>query len=370
MSRISHIAVVIVGLGWVAWAAGTSGLFAGVEIPPADGSARVTPLGSAGAATDDVYRNARIAQERMGKIHFAYALYLNDHNLQDPPDWSDLYPDYVSDPLTFWHPGDSDPPPTTIDNSVPNAPNSAQISFELRGGYAGWRVRDLPAILDNTPDNNEGLFINFLTRDRHVETDPPLATPTPTAVALAQMHLTRISRATRVYIDDNAERLPLDLLVFWGYPFGSPRTFWNPGDSDPLPETINNSKVNGPNSTQISFRYLGSGWTEKDLEPDTIWMHDISPDNNEGFGINVIRGDFRVQFVPVSPLGDADLDCHVDLADVAALQNCFTGPDAGILDNACRVFDWDGDDDIELNDLAHFVAAMTGPDVRLPRCDP
>ncbi|MHC4090205.1 MAG: hypothetical protein ACYSVY_07995, partial [Planctomycetota bacterium] len=134
---------------------------------------------------EDVLENSDIARERMRELHLGLNIYANVHGML-PDDPAVLYPDYVSDPLTFWHPGDTDPPPSTIDNSVPNAPNSARISFEMALDVPEWHVADEIVIWDNTAANNGGLFVNMLTSDGIIETDPPLATPTPTAIALAQ----------------------------------------------------------------------------------------------------------------------------------------------------------------------------------------
>jgi hypothetical protein len=49
------------------------------------------------------------------------------------------------------------------------------------------------------------------------------------------------------------------------------------------------------------------------------------------------------------PLGDADEDGSVDIADLATVADCLTGPDAGPA--TCPAVDADRDDDTDLHDL-------------------
>ncbi|MHC4090083.1 MAG: hypothetical protein ACYSVY_07360 [Planctomycetota bacterium] len=163
--------------------------------------------------------------------------------------------------------------------------------------------------------NNGGLFVNMLTSDGIIETDPPLATPTPTAIALAQAHLRRLGVETLIYRNDNHEWFPDDLIRLWGRGhLTSPRSFWNPGDSDPLPTDITNSVPDAPNSAQVNFEYLASGLHDFEVTPDTVLMRDLSPNNNAGQGLNVLYGDLTVRFIPVSEgCPDADGDGKVTI---------------------------------------------------------
>lgn len=268
----------------------------------------------------DVLPNSNIARERMHCLQNGFGLFLNAHPGATPDDPAELYPDYVSDPLCFYHPGDSDPPPDTIDNSVPNAPNSARISFAWLN-LDDCSAPDEVFIQDNTEENNGGQFINMLTLDGLIETEPPLATPTPTSLRLAQAHLQRIGIALSMYSNDNQGVLPDDLFQLWerGW-LRSPRTFWNPGDSDPLPDDITNSEPDAQNSTQISFEFLGAGLPNGALNPDTVVVRDLSPKNNGGAGVNVLWGDFTVGFVLGDPCAaDFDGDGLVNAYDLAEL---------------------------------------------------
>ncbi len=57
--------------------------------------------------------------------------------------------------------------------------------------------------------------------------------------------------------------------------------------------------------------------------------------------------------------GDQDADGDVDLYDFGAFQACFD-PD-GPLHTGCLVFDFDGDEDVGLDDLVSFESQLTGP---------
>ncbi|GIK15056.1 MAG: hypothetical protein BroJett003_00200 [Planctomycetota bacterium] len=58
--------------------------------------------------------------------------------------------------------------------------------------------------------------------------------------------------------------------------------------------------------------------------------------------------------------GDADRDGDVDLRDIAAFMNCFTGA-GGDADSGCGVFDNNGDNDVDLPDYRVFRGNITGP---------
>ena len=70
---------------------------------------------------------------------------------------------YLDDPLAFYSNGDTDPPPTTIDNDVSNAANSAQISFDYLGGGQTLDGPSTVLFQDNSADNNAGLGKYFTT---------------------------------------------------------------------------------------------------------------------------------------------------------------------------------------------------------------
>ena len=60
---------------------------------------------------------------------------------------------------------------------------------------------------------------------------------------------------------------------------------------------------------------------------------------------------------------DLNRDDHVDLADFAAMQLCFSGP-GNSPDDSCPegvIADLDCDDDVDVDDYAILHAGMTGP---------
>jgi hypothetical protein len=204
------------------------------------------------AQIDPVLWRAEIARQHMRQLSLGYQIYRNDYGA--PPHLVDLYPHYVSNPRSFWHPGDRNRAPTTIDNEVPNGRNSARISFDWPLAVSDYTL-DLPLIQDNTAANNDGRLVNFMTVDGVIETEPALATPTPTRDELARAHIRRFAQAFRLYSNDNEEYYPLDLKALWDTRcLGSPRTAWNPGDSDPCPTEITNSVPNTPRSIAEHLR--------------------------------------------------------------------------------------------------------------------
>jgi len=60
-------------------------------------------------------------------------------------------------------------------------------------------------------------------------------------------------------------------------------------------------------------------------------------------------------------IGDYDCDQDVDLADVAALQNCFTGTAGGAYSAGCEAVDFDLDGRVDAQDFAGFQALLAGP---------
>ncbi|MBN1514921.1 MAG: agmatine deiminase family protein, partial [Phycisphaerae bacterium] len=64
---------------------------------------------------------------------------------------------------------------------------------------------------------------------------------------------------------------------------------------------------------------------------------------------------------PAEGDGDCDSDGNVDLADFAAFQQCFSGPDAEWIPAACAPVDLDADADVDHEDVALFTALLTGP---------
>ena len=58
---------------------------------------------------------------------------------------------------------------------------------------------------------------------------------------------------------------------------------------------------------------------------------------------------------------DINADGHVDMADFARLQNCFTGVGGGPVTPACESADLDGNGTVDLDDFEQFQSSLTGP---------
>ena len=202
---------------------------------------------------------------------------------------------YIS-PSMFWNPGDTDPRPFLIDNDIPNGANSTQISYTYLGGDID---RDAAAVVlyDNSPANNDGEGLGVLTADAaaafYVKSN--LTAP---AIETAQANLRQIGVALRGYADANGGKYPAKLSMLYPDWVSAPSVFWNPGDSNPCPTTINNDVPNKANSAQISYRYSGGTYTTN-CSPEAVLVVDESLANNLGSGINVLTTDGTVAlYVP------------------------------------------------------------------------
>ena len=308
----------------------------------------------------DEVADALVAQERMRDIRNAVLTYAND-SACEVSDLTALYGNLIDDPQTFHHPGDPDPAPLTIDNETPNALNSAQISFTIDRAFCSGPL-DRTIVRDNGPENNNGLFTLGLTIDGHIVTEPPDALPLPTSASVARANLARLVRAMRLYCNDNEEWLPDTLSRLYPGDLASPASFWNPGDEDPPPTHIENDVPDGANSALVSFDYPAAGMREWQLDPQTVVIKDNAPSNNNGYGVHVAYWSGRVQFIPNGVPGDRDDDGDVDLRDLAGFQTCMTtNQEAGIIDDSCRVLDFDGDNQLEIEDFSAMAGVMTGP---------
>jgi hypothetical protein len=71
-------------------------------------------------------------------------------------------------------------------------------------------------------------------------------------------------------------------------------------------------------------------------------------------------GSATATVLPCGSLADVDLDCDVDLEDLAAVVACITGPDGGPPDSKCQAADLDRDGDVDLDDVGAVQAEFTG----------
>lgn len=237
------------------------------------------------------HRNVSAAVEaNLNHIGTALYTYANEHSSRFPPRLSMLYPDYISDPAVFWHSGDTDPRPLTIDNDEPNGINSAQVSFQYFG--EGREAGEPPFVLvqDNSLSNNAGAGAYALLSDGGVSFLVPDTAGLP-LTAIARSHLEQIDAALHSYADAHEGQFPPVFSALYPEFISDPTVFWNPGDdlprAAPPPTTIDNDQPNAANSAQISFAYLGAGLTT-DSDPGAILVQDNSPSNNGGAIVNML----------------------------------------------------------------------------------
>jgi hypothetical protein len=335
---------------------------AGALVVTCDGAASFVEKCS---RTSPATNTARVNLQQIGAALRAYA---NANGGQFPARLSLLFPAYVSDPTVFWHPGDNDAAPTTINNDVPNKVNSAQISYRYLG--ADYTVSCDPKVVlavDNSLSNNGGVGVNILTADGQVSYYAPAA-PACSSPALCReiaiSNLRQIGWALLTYANNNNGYLPSRLSLLYPYDIPRPTSFWSPGDADPWPLTIDNDVPNQPNSAQISYEYVAAGKDLYSLGPDDILVRDNSRLNNGGTGIFVLYADAHVEYIL---LPDADGDRDVDLDDFLHFQDCFNGPNRAPKKAGCESFDFDLDADVDLSDFLKFQDCFNGPN-RSPAC--
>ncbi len=94
----------------------------------------------------------------------------------------------------------------------------------------------------------------------------------------------------------------------------------------------------------------------------SLWMGSSTTRSDESLDASTVDMGFHYPITGLGfILGDANRTGSVELADFAAFQQCYTdvGP-AGVAP-CCRVFDMDGDDDIDLDDYKLFEPVLLGP---------
>jgi len=97
----------------------------------------------------------------------------------------------------------------------------------------------------------------------------------------------------------------------------------------------------------------GGGWNFGDSSGPGV---DTTERKFAGPGWALDQLGFRIARVPavIAPFGDFDADGDVDVADYAAFEPCFTGPDATEPPSGCEPFDADVDGNIDLADFSVF----------------
>ena len=85
----------------------------------------------------------------------------------------------------------------------------------------------------------------------------------------------------------------------------------------------------------------------------TIGQPDAGTMSGDGFDLT---GGF---WFPLS-LDDCNSDGWVNLIDYGDFDGCLSGPAGGLPRPECNCFDLDGDNDVDLSDIAQFQNAFTG----------
>lgn len=90
----------------------------------------------------------------------------------------------------------------------------------------------------------------------------------------------------------------------------------------------------------------------------------VDPAIDHGFS-RLSLGDARDPIVGTAtfdvkcPSGDVECDADLDLLDYTVFETCFAGPEV-ILEGLCLTFDFNGDGDVDLEDVAQFANGFTG----------
>ena len=103
------------------------------------------------------------------------------------------------------------------------------------------------------------------------------------------------------------------------------------------------------------YDYSGDG--DYNDEGETIILYSSSA--AEAVGLPVMANLLSCTVVRAPLAGDCDGDDVVDWGDTDDLVECLLGPENG-LDTGCRCVDMDGDDDVDLADVAEFQTAFSG----------
>ncbi len=244
---------------------------------------------------------AEAGRQDLQQLDTALHLFAQANASRFPTKLSMLYPQYATSPSLFWNTGDDlfgTTMPTTINNDTPDAENSALISYDYdaagqpTGGDPGQIL-----LQDNAPTNNAGATLNILAANHSLVTcvritqtcgDPRYCQ------ALSRSKLSQISNALQWYAAMNGNTFPASLSAVYRTDRGvwDPAVFWAPADSDPAPVMINNDDANRPQSTQISYAYLG-GKAYPDSVAVTIVDNTLA--NNNGAGAVVATADGQVE---------------------------------------------------------------------------
>lgn len=166
----------------------------------------------------------------------------------------------------------------------------------------------------------------------------------------------RQTRAIELFVDHLNN--PPRALPVWGFPLVqedlvTPAYADAAGDSDRL-----------PGGHTISSDARNANLLECDGNGNLIWLLDAGPtwplDGMGNPGAQIYRVD-KVRRLALDTPGDADGDQDLDLFDLAAMQNAFSGNGGGPVGFPESISDYDGDGDVDALDANRLAYFLTGP---------
>lgn len=95
-------------------------------------------------------------------------------------------------------------------------------------------------------------------------------------------------------------------------------------------------------------------------QQDTIDQVDVMWPGGESRTINSFTAGRVWTLYPQEKLGDGNQDGLWNLLDADTFCNCFTGQDPGAITPGCEMMDWEGDGDVDFQDLAHYLKSLIG----------
>lgn len=175
------------------------------------------------------------------------------------------------------------------------------------------------------PNGNVVLFDNGNRRD-HMDQTPK----------------TGVSKAIEIEITGNP---PSDASIVWEWTVPAYNAFLGDADRQPGGNTL---VTTGGVATVV----------EVDANSQVVWNLEIVAG---GAPLWAIYRAERVASLILDTPADTDGDWDVDLLDFGRAQACFTGAGPAGLDFPCSLSDVDGDDDVDLDDVAVLIDTSTGP---------
>lgn len=200
-------------------------------------------------------------------------------------------------------------------------------SYLQFGGMGGCRSDQIPNM------RNEWDFVRYGTLasgERIVGSDPPAGFLDPTAYPALDRFTVTYDSPNYAYVDEIA--------------VGVREANGEPGIGNAVPVVLQTLRLDNGSPEVVEIRL------DRPIPPDARTRFTFS----DGVSVNMVNYTYV--------RGDADADDDFDLADFAALQNCFGSP-SGSNHPICTTaaFDFDGDSSVSEQDFASYVTLFSGP---------